>query len=398
MDDKAIHDHAKTLQKAMAAQESPAMLRILRELRDGVVASEAQLRRTKIGMVVNKTRASKDPAVHQLANEIVQKWRQEVTGKSGGSKKGSVSGTASPSPASGSANGRGAASPAPTSAPPAVTVDPEKRTWKTDNVKTERTDNVTRNSCIGLIYDGLAYCSTAPAPTILEVARAVEAAALAAHGPDPGTQYKAKMRSLFQNLKNKTSGPLRARVLGKEIAADKFVVMTHEELKSTELKQEEAAMAKENLREAQVPQEEQSISASLQCGKCGQKKVSFTQAQTRSADEPMTTFCYCTNCHKRWKVSALLCEAFGVQRWANASSSSHERVSAFSCQEAIPSISNFCMLQRTVLGRVVTRRLVTYLGAPTLERQYGLHFLWPHRNDRSCLKFYHFRIGPGGTV
>lgn len=29
----------------------------------------------------------------------------------------------------------------------------------------------------------------------------------------------------------------------------------------------------------------------MQCGKCGQKKVSYSQAQTRSADEPMTTFC-----------------------------------------------------------------------------------------------------------
>jgi len=33
---------------------------------------------------------------------------------------------------------------------------------------------------------------------------------------------------------------------------------------------------------------EKSISSSLTCGKCGQKKVSYSQAQTRSADEPMT--------------------------------------------------------------------------------------------------------------
>ena len=52
-----------------------------------------------------------------------------------------------------------------------------------------------------------------------------------------------------------------------------------------------------------VAQEEKSVSTSLECGKCHQKKVSYSQAQTRSADEPMTTFCECMNCGNRWKFS-----------------------------------------------------------------------------------------------
>ena len=39
----------------------------------------------------------------------------------------------------------------------------------------------------------------------------------------------------------------------------------------------------------------------LQCGKCKMNKVHYYQLQTRSADEPMTTFCTCTNCNHRWK-------------------------------------------------------------------------------------------------
>jgi transcription elongation factor S-II len=37
-------------------------------------------------------------------------------------------------------------------------------------------------------------------------------------------------------------------------------------------------------------QNESSVSQTLQCGKCNQFIVSYIQAQTRSADEPMTPF------------------------------------------------------------------------------------------------------------
>lgn len=111
------------------------------------------------------------------------------------------------------------------------------------------------------------------------------------------------MRSLFQNLKNKSNPGLRISVLDGSIEADRFVVMTHEELKSAERKAEEAKMQKENMDKAMTAQEIKSVSDALRCGKCGQKRVSYTQAQTRSADEPMTTFCECLNCGNRWKFS-----------------------------------------------------------------------------------------------
>jgi transcription elongation factor S-II len=37
------------------------------------------------------------------------------------------------------------------------------------------------------------------------------------------------------------------------------------------------------------------------CGKCKSKACTYYQLQTRSADEPMTTFVTCTNCGNRWK-------------------------------------------------------------------------------------------------
>jgi DNA-directed RNA polymerase subunit M/transcription elongation factor TFIIS len=39
----------------------------------------------------------------------------------------------------------------------------------------------------------------------------------------------------------------------------------------------------------------------FKCGKCKSQKTSYYQLQTRSADEPMTTFVTCTACGNRWK-------------------------------------------------------------------------------------------------
>ena len=52
-----------------------------------------------------------------------------------------------------------------------------------------------------------------------------------------------------------------------------------------------------------IEQRENNISYSdaYKCYKCGESKAKITQAQTRSADEPMTTFVTCLVCHNTFK-------------------------------------------------------------------------------------------------
>ena len=40
----------------------------------------------------------------------------------------------------------------------------------------------------------------------------------------------------------------------------------------------------------------------FRCGKCKKRNCTYYQMQTRSADEPMTSFITCLSCSNRWKM------------------------------------------------------------------------------------------------
>jgi transcription elongation factor S-II len=248
---------------------------------------------TKAGIIIAKQRTNPDKQVARLASEIVAKWKNIVEAEK--KKKGAKMQVASPAK-----NGSGS-SPVPSSEAKGFSGDTSKRKWVTDGVDIKRTGVPTRDNCVGLLYDGLAFMSEESTTHVIIKAMEVERAAFVAYkGETP--EYRAKLRSLFQNLKNKSNRELGPRVMLGEITAERFVTMTHDELKSAERRKEDDELERENMKKAQVPMAEKSISDALKCGRCGQKKVSYSQAQTRSADEPMTTFCECTVCGNRWKV------------------------------------------------------------------------------------------------
>lgn len=56
-----------------------------------------------------------------------------------------------------------------------------------------------------------------------------------------------------------------------------------------------------DLRKAYMAQEVKNQEGFFTCGRCKSKKTSYYQLQTRSADEPMTTFVTCLNCDRNWK-------------------------------------------------------------------------------------------------
>uniref|UniRef100_A0A8C2CU16 Transcription elongation factor A (SII), 3 n=1 Tax=Cyprinus carpio TaxID=7962 RepID=A0A8C2CU16_CYPCA len=98
-------------------------------------------------------------------------------------------------------------------------------------------------------------------------------------------KYKNRVRSRISNLKDPKNPNLRKNVLAGAIELSRIAIMT----------------AEEAIREHQMAKTGGTTTDLLQCGKCKKKNCTYNQVQTRSADEPMTTFVLCNECGNRWK-------------------------------------------------------------------------------------------------
>ncbi|KAM6043759.1 transcription elongation factor A protein 3 isoform 2-T2 [Theristicus caerulescens] len=114
-------------------------------------------------------------------------------------------------------------------------------------------------------------------------------------------KYRNRVRSRISNLKDPKNPSLRRNVLCGAIPPSLIARMTAEEMASDELKELRNAMTQEAIREHQMAKTGGTVTDLFQCGKCKKKNCTYNQVQTRSADEPMTTFVLCNECGNRWK-------------------------------------------------------------------------------------------------
>ncbi|KFP29575.1 Transcription elongation factor A protein 2, partial [Colius striatus] len=114
-------------------------------------------------------------------------------------------------------------------------------------------------------------------------------------------KYKNRVRSRISNLKDSKNPELKRNVLCGAITPEQIAVMSSEEMASNELKEIRKAMTKEAIREHQMAKTGGTQTDLFTCGKCKKKNCTYTQVQTRSSDEPMTTFVVCNECGNRWK-------------------------------------------------------------------------------------------------
>ncbi|KAK0502258.1 transcription elongation factor [Armillaria luteobubalina] len=292
-----LKKHAKQLQSSGASEKE--LTTVLQMLKKDYQVNEAVLRESRVGLAVGKLRTHASKAVSDLAKDIVKKWKNDVekakqSHHSGGSSKPVPNGKPAPTrKASVASDGK----PSMQTANKANT-----RSYKSDGLTIKLFAEETRNTCLGLMYDSLAFDSNAPSDLILKRAQAVEKGVYDLRGT-ADAEYKGKIRSLFVNLRDKGNPSLRESVISGDVPAERLATMTSEEMASEERKAADSKIRDQNLFQSLSAEEQQAETEAFQCGRCKQRKCRYRQAQTRSADEPMTTFVTCTNCGNRWKFS-----------------------------------------------------------------------------------------------
>ena len=111
--------------------------------------------------------------------------------------------------------------------------------------------------------------------------------------------YLDKFRTIYNNLKSDNivqNKYLLEKVQNGEIKPRNLAFMSHQEMFPEKWKEMIEKKIKRDTHEAVSMATDE-----FKCFKCRKRKCSYYQLQTRSADEPMTTFVSCLNCGNNWK-------------------------------------------------------------------------------------------------
>ncbi|KAI5059235.1 hypothetical protein GOP47_0025554 [Adiantum capillus-veneris] len=112
---------------------------------------------------------------------------------------------------------------------------------------------------------------------------------------------KMKYRSIMFNIKDANNPDFRRKILLGDLTPGDIINLTPDQMASDQRKMENEEIKKKALFECERGTARQASTDQFKCGKCGQRKCTYYQLQTRSADEPMTTYVTCVNCNNRWK-------------------------------------------------------------------------------------------------
>ncbi|XP_069099336.1 transcription elongation factor A protein 2 isoform X3 [Pleurodeles waltl] len=251
---------------------------------------------TRIGMSVNAIRKqTSDEEVILLAKSLIKSWKKLLDGTEEKSEeKKSLS--------------------LPTSSLASADSKDQSRTKKQEPPKTPTTPKITtfppipvtsdsvRNKCREMLIGALQLDND-------YIAIGADCEHIAAQIEDciykeiknTDLRYKNRVRSRISNLKDSRNPELRKNVLCGSITPEQISQMSSEEMASKELKEIREAMTKESIREHQMAKTGGTETDLFLCSNCKKKNCTYTQVQTRSADEPMTTFVLCNECGNRWK-------------------------------------------------------------------------------------------------
>ncbi|TPP59684.1 Transcription elongation factor S-II [Fasciola gigantica] len=299
-------------------EDEPA-LKYLRRLK-GIEMNLDILTKTGVGIIINKIRKeSENPEVATLGKNIIKQWKKLVPDKVESSATPTIASKRSPDANNGVGSDDGGASEVkrarpekveandspkvPSTAPATSTMNttnsgasrgyfPAQMHVTTDEVRLKAREMIQSALEVGTIPTG-AYESEF-------LAIRIESAIYDLFN-NTDSKYKQRVRTRVMNLRDSNNPNLRLNVLMGHVNPTKLASMTSEEMASKEMKELREKYTKETIEDHQMAVTGGTETDLLRCGKCKQTKCTYNQVQTRSADEPMTTFVYCNNCGHRWK-------------------------------------------------------------------------------------------------
>ncbi|SBS90459.1 transcription elongation factor s-II, putative [Plasmodium malariae] len=124
---------------------------------------------------------------------------------------------------------------------------------------------------------------------------------------DSQKEYNMQLKSIKFNLCDKKNPIFNEKVYGENISARTLATMNSQDMASDEKKNERKKCLQESLLACQSDWDVKNIllkktrKGEFQCFKCKGYETVYHQLQTRSSDEPMTTFVTCLKCNNRWK-------------------------------------------------------------------------------------------------
>jgi len=278
------------------AMDSDSAVDLLKKLKDLPITLEV-LQKTRIGMSVNTLRKkSENSDLQTQAKSLIKSWKKLLPEKSGGKSEETNGDRKTPNSDKSSRSSSPAQSTKSSSAP-STPQDNKVVTFPPPKV----TGDSVRGRCREMIVNSLKIQGEfEPTITPEDFAAACEEC-IFQQFKDTNAKYKQRVRSRVSNLRDAKNPLLKVKVLSGDISPERFATMPTEEMASEEMKQFRQECAKEGIRDAQVAKNQGTETALFKCGKCGKRRTTYTQLQTRSADEPMTTFVLCLDCGNRWK-------------------------------------------------------------------------------------------------
>lgn len=253
------------------------------------------LTNTRIGMAVNELRkCSKDEEVINLSKKLIKNWKKLLANPDSpkSSSKSSTNGNSSSSSSKPSSKEE--------KSKESKSKSSSQSSYSQSSSSSSTTD-VVRLKCREMLEAAI-KCDDYPegCASAEDLAEELEEA-IFAEFKNTDMRYKNRVRSRISNLKDTKNTELRGNFIRGAISANRLAKMTPEEMASDEMKKLREKFVKESINDAQLATVQGTKTDMLKCGKCKKKDCTYNQLQTRSADEPMTTFVLCNNCGNRWK-------------------------------------------------------------------------------------------------